>query len=103
MGLADELTRLQALRDSGALTEEEFQRAKARVLEGEPAPAPGVREINRLRRSRSDRWIGGVCGGVAELTGVDSWIWRLLLTLLALFGGTGLVIYLLLWIFVPNE
>jgi phage shock protein PspC (stress-responsive transcriptional regulator) len=102
MGLADELTRLQALRDSGALTEAEFQRAKARVLDGEP-PAPGVREINRLRRSRSDRWIGGVCGGLAQLTGVDSWIWRLLLTLLALFGGTGLVIYLLLWIFVPSE
>jgi phage shock protein C len=105
MSLAEELTRLQALRDSGALTDEEFRRAKARVLDGEPAPAPapGVREINHLRRSRSDRWIGGVCGGLAALTGVDSWIWRLLLTLLALFGGTGLVIYLLLWIFVPSE
>jgi phage shock protein PspC (stress-responsive transcriptional regulator) len=102
MGIADELTRLQSLRDSGALTDDEFQRAKARVLDGD-APAPGVREINRLRRSRSDRWIGGVCGGVAQLTGVDAWIWRLLVTLLALFGGTGLVIYLLLWIFVPSE
>ncbi len=102
MGIADELTRLQSLRDSGALSDDEFQRAKARVLAGDE-PAPGVREINRLRRSRSDRWIGGVCGGVAQLTGVDAWIWRLLLTLLALFGGTGLVIYLLLWIFVPSE
>ncbi|MBI3157106.1 MAG: PspC domain-containing protein [Burkholderiales bacterium] len=102
MGIADELTRLQSLRDSGTLSDDEFQRAKARVLAGD-APAPGMREINRLRRSRSDRWIGGVCGGVAQLTGVDAWIWRLLLTLLALFGGTGLVIYLLLWIFVPSE
>ncbi|MCB1981071.1 MAG: PspC domain-containing protein [Rhodoferax sp.] len=102
MGLADELTRLQSLRDSGALSDDEFQRAKARVLAGDE-PAPGMREINRLRRSRSDRWIGGVCGGVAQLTGVDAWIWRLLVTLLALFGGTGLVIYLLLWIFVPSE
>ncbi|HMQ73251.1 MAG TPA: PspC domain-containing protein [Rubrivivax sp.] len=102
MGLADELTRLQSLRDSGALSDDEFQRAKARVLAGDE-PAPGMREINRLRRSRSDRWIGGVCGGVAQLTGVDAWIWRLLVTLLALFGGTGLVISLLLWIFVPSE
>ena len=62
MGLADELTRLQSLRDSGALSDDEFQRAKARVLAGDE-PAPGMREINRLRRSRSDRWIGGVCGG----------------------------------------
>ena len=36
-------------------------------------------------------------------TGVDSWVWRLLMTLLLFFGGTGLVAYLLLWLFVPNE
>jgi len=101
MGLADEITRLQALRDSGVLSDEEFQRAKARVLDGGAAPAVG--DINRLRRSRSDRWIGGVCGGIAVLTGVESWIWRLLLAVLALFGGTGVLIYILLWIFVPNE
>ena len=56
-----------------------------------------------MRRSRADRWIGGVCGGVAKATGVDAWIWRLILTVLALFGGAGVVIYILLWIFVPEE
>jgi phage shock protein C len=101
MGLTDELERLQAMRAAGTLTEEEFQRAKARVLDGGTAPA--FAEINRLRRSRDDRWIGGVCGGIARLSGVDAWIWRLLLTLLALFGGTGVLIYILLWIFVPSE
>ena len=59
--------------------------------------------ISRWRRSRSDRWIGGVCGGLAVITGVESWIWRLILFTLALFGGTGVLLYLLLWIFVPNE
>ncbi len=101
MSLTDDLARLEAMRAAGTLSEQEFQRAKERVLGG--GPAPGVGDINRLRRSRDDRWIGGVCGGIARLTGVDSWIWRLLITLLALFGGTGLLIYLLLWIFVPSE
>jgi phage shock protein PspC (stress-responsive transcriptional regulator) len=105
MGLADELTRLEELKGRGALTEEEFQRAKARLLDGPPAPPdiPAVAAINRLRRSRSDRWIGGVCGGIAAISGVESWIWRLILAVLALFGGTGLLLYILLWIFVPNE
>ena len=101
MGLADDLARLEELRTRGVLSDDEFQRAKARVLDGGGAPiAP---QLNKLRRSRSDRWIGGVCGGIALLTGVDTWIWRLLLTALALFGGTGVLLYLLLWIFVPNE
>lgn len=99
MGIADELERLQALRASGTLSDAEFERAKARVLQDEPAlPA-----LDRLRRSRADRWLGGVCGGVAALTGVASWIWRLLFALLACFGGTGVLIYILLWIFVPDE
>ncbi len=49
------------------------------------------------------RIVLGVCGGIAALTGVDAWIWRLMATVLALFGGTGVLIYLLLWIFVPDE
>ncbi len=99
MGLADELSKLEALRAAGTLNDEEFRRAKARVLQGE-APAPA---FNKLRRSRGDRWLGGVCGGIAVMTGVDTWIWRLLLTLLAIFGGTGVLLYILLWIFVPSE
>ena len=99
MGLADEIAKLEALRAAGTLNDDEFRRAKERLLQGE-APAP---VFNKLRRSRSDRWIGGVCGGVAVLTGVDTWIWRLLLALLAIFGGTGVLLYILLWIFVPSE
>lgn len=105
MGLADELTRLEELRARGALTDDEFRRAKERLLDGGPvrSDAPAVAAVNRLRRSRSDRWIGGVCGGLGAATGVEPWIWRLVLATLFLFGGTGLLIYVLLWIFVPLE
>ncbi len=104
MSLSEELARLQALHESGALSDDEFQRAKARVLDGQrTGEAPAVAALNQLRRSRSDRWIGGVCGGIGVISGVDSWIWRLILAMLFLFGGVGLVIYILLWIFVPEE
>jgi phage shock protein C len=106
MSLADDLARLDELHSRGALTEEEFTRAKARLLEGSHAAAsdiPAVDAVNRLRRSRNDRWIGGVCGGLAVTTGVESWIWRLIFVALALYGGTGVLLYILLWIFVPEE
>lgn len=103
MGFIDELARLQELRERGALSDDEFERAKARLLEPPPALNEAAASMNRLRRSRDDRWIGGVCGGLARATGVESWIWRLLVAVLFVFGGTGLVIYLLLWIFVPAE
>jgi phage shock protein PspC (stress-responsive transcriptional regulator) len=102
MTLADELTRLEQLRDRGALSEEEFTRAKARILDAR-ADEPRTAAINSLRRSRSDRWIGGVCGGLASMLGLESWIIRLLMTLLFFVGGTGLLIYVLMWIFVPSE
>jgi len=56
-----------------------------------------------LRRSSQDRWLGGVCGGISRITGIDAWIWRLLFTLLVLCVGTGLFVYILLWIFVPED
>jgi phage shock protein C len=104
MGIADDLVRLGEMHARGALSDDEFQRAKTRLLDAPAAPEiPAVDAINRLRRSRSDRWIAGVCGGVAVITGVESWIWRLILAVLALFGGTGVLLYILLWIFVPDE
>jgi phage shock protein C len=47
-------------------------------------------------------WVA-ICGGVAGLTGMESWIWRLAFALLFLFWGAGLLLYILLWIFVPDE
>ncbi len=110
MALSDELAKLQQLHQRGALTDEEFARAKSRVLDAAHArdnAAPGapafVAAANDLRRARGDRWVGGVCGGIARATGLHSWLWRLLFATLAFFAGTGIVLYLLLWAFVPQE
>jgi phage shock protein PspC (stress-responsive transcriptional regulator) len=105
MPLADELAKLDELYRAGALSEAEFQQAKARLLGGKPAASdvPAVAALNQLRRSRADKWLAGVCGGLAQATGLESWAWRLIFALLVLLGGTGVVVYLLLWIFVPAE
>jgi phage shock protein C len=112
MSLADDLAKLDDLHTRGVLSAEEFQRAKQRLLDGTapagagsstPGPTPGVAAVNAMRRSTTDKWLGGVCGGLARVTGLESWVWRLMFAVLFLFGGTGLLIYLLLWIFVPGE
>lgn len=106
MADSDELGKLGDLHSRGILSEDEFARAKARVLNGSAAPqgqAPIVRAINGLRRSRDDRWLGGVCGGIGRSTGIAAWLWRLAFCVLGLCAGTGVVAYLLMWIFVPLE
>lgn len=56
----------------------------------------------KLYRSRTDRKIAGVCGGLAEFTGIDATIIRIIFFILLLPGGApGFVPYLLLWVFVP--
>jgi len=104
MSLSEELGRLGALHQRGMLSNEEFARAKARVFGGAPdVTAPGLLAINALRRSQDDRWLGGVCGGIARATGFDNWIWRLLFALLALCAGTGVLVYLLMWVLIPAD
>jgi phage shock protein PspC (stress-responsive transcriptional regulator) len=106
MALADELAKLAELRANGGLTEEEFKRAKERLLNVEPTRLdhePLASAVNAFRRSRTDRWLGGVCGGMARSTGTESWIWRLLFAVLFIFAGAGLLLYLLLWLFVPSD
>jgi phage shock protein PspC (stress-responsive transcriptional regulator) len=105
MSDSDELGKLGDLHQRGILSDEEFARAKARVLSGLPSaqPAPPVSALNAMRRSLSDRWLGGVCGGIAQVTGVPSWVWRLIFTFGIVFAGTGLALYILLWILVPAE
>ncbi|MEO7851195.1 MAG: PspC domain-containing protein [Rubrivivax sp.] len=108
MSLVDDLARLEEMRARGTLSEEEFQRAKGKLL-GTPATGPAFATssagaaINQLRRSRADKWLGGVCAGLAAVSGIEAWAWRLLFVLLSVFGGVGLFAYMLLWIFVPLE
>ena len=46
--------------------------------------------------------IAGVCGGLAEYSGIDATIIRILFVVLALAGGPGLLIYLVLWVVLPK-
>jgi phage shock protein PspC (stress-responsive transcriptional regulator) len=105
MALADELGKLAELHANGGLTEEEFKRAKERLLSTEQSRPndPVASAVNTFRRSRTDRWLGGVCGGIARSTGMEAWAWRLLFAVLFIFAGAGLLVYLLLWIFVPSD
>lgn len=104
MSLGEELKLLHELHGRGALSNEEYTRAKARLLsEATPVQPFFLAALNAVRRSRGDRWIAGVCGGLARTTGAEAWVWRLVFALLFFCGGTGLVIYVLMWIFVPME
>ncbi|MGE5141405.1 MAG: PspC domain-containing protein [Rudaea sp.] len=57
----------------------------------------------RLYRSRGERIIGGVCGGLAAYFDVDPTVIRLVFLLAALLGGHGILVYLALWIIMPPE
>ena len=57
----------------------------------------------RLRRSRTEKMIGGVCGGLGEYFNVDPTIIRVLWVVITLLGGAGVIAYLILWIVMPLE
>ena len=69
-----------------------------------PVPPEGHRPVKRLVRSRDDRWLSGVCGGVAEYAGVDANLVRLVVVLGTVFGfGSLAVAYVVAWILMPEE
>ena len=56
----------------------------------------------RLTRSPDDRWIAGVCGGLAEYTGLDATLIRVVLLVATILGaGSLIVIYLVCWLLIP--
>ncbi len=57
-----------------------------------------------LRRSRSDRMVAGVCGGLGEFFGLSPLWFRVAFLIALLPGGVpGLLLYFLMWIIIPNE
>lgn len=66
-------------------------------------PTATTPQSARLRRSRDDRMIAGVCGGLAQAYGIDVTLIRVLMVVAALFSGFGLVLYAGLWIFIPQD
>lgn len=57
----------------------------------------------RLYRSRNQVILGGVCGGIAEYFDIDVTIVRLIWALIALVGGSGVLLYIIAWIVVPEN
>ncbi|MEU6580835.1 PspC domain-containing protein [Nocardia sp. NPDC046763] len=63
-----------------------------------PTPAP-----KRLTRSGTDKWIGGVCGGLAQYFGWNANLIRALFVLSCLLPGPQFLIYIALWIVIPKQ
>jgi phage shock protein PspC (stress-responsive transcriptional regulator) len=63
----------------------------------------GTRPRGRLYRDTNDKILGGVCSGIAHYFGIDPAIVRIILALLVFGAGTGIFLYLILWIFVPKR
>jgi len=60
-------------------------------------------DVKKLHRSRKDRMIAGICGGIGEMFSVDPTLIRLALALIALFtAGTAILVYILGWIIIPE-
>ena len=57
----------------------------------------------KLYRSVKDKMLGGVAGGLAEYFDIDSTLVRVLFVISLLFGGAGVIAYIILWIIVPEE
>jgi phage shock protein C len=68
-----------------------------------PAEAEVVDMEKRLYRSRNDRKLAGICGGIAEYYGWDPTLVRVAWIVLTLLGGSGILIYLILWLVMPES
>ena len=119
MNISEELKKLHDLHQSGGLTDAEFEKAKSKILDkqendrgsesvfnssfNDKKSSEGIYNLNQLRRSKTDQWLGGVCGGIAKSTGLESWIWRVIFIFFVLAYGVGFLAYVIAWIFIPEE
>ena len=63
-----------------------------------------INQRQTLRRSRSNRIVAGVCGGLAEFYGISSFWFRLAMLIAFVPGGVpGLLLYIVLWLIIPSE
>lgn len=61
------------------------------------------REYKKLYRSETERMLGGVSGGLGEYFEIDPTLIRLIFVLLTVFGGSGIIIYIILWAILPSR
>lgn len=88
--------RPEELMDESSTTSEESK-------ENESKQEPLMDFGKKLRKSKSEKIIGGVCGGMAHYFNIDPTIMRFIFALITLFWGTGLLIYIILWAVLPYE
>jgi phage shock protein C len=63
-----------------------------------------VRTGQKLRRSRTDRMVAGVCGGLGQFFGLSPFWFRLAFVIAAIPGGVpGILLYIIMWIVVPSD
>lgn len=60
-------------------------------------------EVKRLYRSKKNRVLGGVCGGIGEYFDVDPVLIRLAWILFSFMGGSGVLAYLIAWLVIPEK
>lgn len=58
---------------------------------------------HKLYRSETDKMVAGVCGGIAEYFNIDSTLIRLIVVFLTLWGGGGIIAYVICWIVIPTK
>lgn len=59
--------------------------------------------VKKLYRSNTNKFLGGVCAGLGEFFSIDPIIIRVFFILLTLFGGGGMLIYIILWLIIPSS
>ncbi len=60
-------------------------------------------DTKRLRRNKIDGVLGGVCAGLGDYFGIDPIIMRIIFVMLVIFTGIPLLVYFILWIFIPSD
>lgn len=60
-------------------------------------------QMDKLYRSKKNKIVAGVCGGIAEYFNVDPTLIRLLWLLISIMGGSGVIAYIIAWIIIPEE
>jgi len=75
-------------------TEQEQSSAKS------PGSSPSP---SRLYRSETNKVIAGVCGGLGDYFNIDPTIIRIIFVIITIFGGSGILIYIILWLIIPSE
>ena len=68
-----------------------------------PSHGPAIPTRRALTRSRTDRKVAGVCGGLGAHLGIDPVVLRIVIVVLTLFGGSGLILYAIGWLVIPDE